>query len=193
MLKRFRNHKAGLENSKPQGLGNQACAVAYDAHPPCWCCFWYHFQIWLWKKNLHDKEKNLTSKNYLHQKLLSFDEDKNAKFIIQLGKSKMEKLASQHATRHAGSGRTIGGYVMERREIRRKRMRNGQHVRCELLVETGENKCQVPTMWEACSGRREKKVEVRIGNFLGKWETKDPDPFRGARLHGLPFRKASYT
>lgn len=31
---------------------------------------------------------------------------------------------------------------MEDREIRReKRMRNGQHVRCELLVETGENEC----------------------------------------------------
>jgi hypothetical protein len=53
------------------------------------------------KKNLHDNEKSPTSKNCLHKKLLSLDEDTNAKFIIQQeGQCKMEKLASQHATRH---------------------------------------------------------------------------------------------
>ena len=61
----------------------------------------------------------------------------------------MEKLTSQHATRHASCGRTIGGKVMQGREIKRGKIKECEmvtmYVLCELLVETGENE------WNAMS------------------------------------------
>lgn len=102
-----KSQKQGWKTQNLEALGTKLAPWHMMLNHHADVAFDTTFKFWLWKKNLQDKEKNLASKNHLHKKLLSFHEEKNTKFNIQEGQCKMEKLTSQHATRHASSGRTI--------------------------------------------------------------------------------------